>query len=75
MKASEYQFSIYEIRQLEKYARQSIGTCSRIKCIAISMIASGACIDAVSLRTGKNKYTIKNWFVHYVAEGLDSLNS
>ncbi|MDM8515038.1 helix-turn-helix domain-containing protein [Desulfobacterales bacterium HSG16] len=75
MKASEYQFSIYEIRQLEKYARQPVGSCSRIKCIAISMIASGVCIDAISLRTGKNKYTIKNWLVQYMAEGLDSLNS
>ena len=73
MSTPEYRLSTHEIRQLEKYARQSVGTCSRVRCVALAMIASGVCIEVVSSITRKNKYTIKNWFMQYMAEGVDSL--
>lgn len=75
MKASEYNFSEEEIRELENCRDSQKNPRLRDRNVALLMLACGISSEDASLIIGKTENTIENWFQQYLTEGVGSLNS
>lgn len=75
MKASDYEFSEEEIRELGKYRDNQNDCRLKIRFIALLMLATGSDADYVASVIGKSAQTIGNWLKIYISEGIGSLNS
>lgn len=75
MKASEYNFSEEEIRELESCRDSQKNPRLRDRNVALLMLAYGISSEDASLIIGKTENTIENWFQQYLTEGAGSLNS